>query len=310
MKNIKNLIFVIAIFLTIGVSAQQTPQTSFFTQSRAFWNPAYTGFGDKLAFNAFVRQQWLGFGGQAPRTILMDFQYPFVNYNMAASGALQYDQTGPVSKKGINFNYAYHIKDLGQNNGQLSLGVTAGAQQYVFDPSDEVVNNEGDPLLSGGSQTSFFPNVGGGLFYISSMDQYKNNTNFFFGASFVQGYQTNVLLDQLNQKRVSQIVFDLGSKIYGYDYSIEPIVSVNFSKPEIIDVLAGLTFEMKDKFWAGIGYSSVQEFTIQGGYIFEEIAGRDTRLKVGMLANIGLGDKLSTFGPGAELFFRYELDMD
>jgi len=310
MKASKIIVLIIGLFITLSIQAQQTPQTTFFNDSRAFWNPAYTGVDQQLAFNTFVRQQWLGFGVNAPRLINLDFQYPFVDYNMAASGAIHYDQTGPVSKRGPVLNYAYQLKDLGRREGQLSLGVSAGAQQYVFNPSNEVLNQEGDPSLTGGSKSAFFSSIGGGFYYINSTEEYRNNTNFFLGGSFLQGYETNVLIDSINQKRVNHLILDLGSKIYGNDYLVQPSISINLSAPEIINVLAGVTFEMRDQFWAGVGYSSIQEFTIQGGYILDEVAGRDTRLKIGALANIGLGERIENFGPGMELFVRYELDMD
>ena len=310
MKEMRNYIIGILLFASSIGFAQQTPQTSFFTQNRATWNAAFTGMNEQISVNTFVRQQWLGFGLDAPRTVSLDFQYPFVDLNMAAGAAIHYDQTGPVSKRGVNLNYAYQIKDLGLNDGQLNFGIMAGGHQYVFNPSNQVVNNDGDPLLETGNQTAFYPSIGGGMFYLSSTETYRNNTNFYAGLSFQQAYETNVLVGQYNQKRISHTIFDLGSRIYGYNYMIEPSISVNLTTPEIIDVLLGVTFEMRDKFWAGAGYSSIQELALQGGYIIEDVGGRDTRLKLGVLGNIGLGEKLEDFGPGAELFIRYEFDMD
>jgi type IX secretion system PorP/SprF family membrane protein len=160
----RNLILLIFVFSSLISVAQQTPQTSFFTQSRANWNAAYTGMNEQISVNTFLRQQWLGFGLDAPRTLSLDFQYPFVDLNMAAGAAIHYDQTGPVSKRGINLNYAYQVKDLGLNEGQLSFGIMAGGHQYVFNPSDQVVTNDVDQFLESGTQTAFYPSVGGGIF--------------------------------------------------------------------------------------------------------------------------------------------------
>jgi len=308
--NSKHILIFLALIYTTSVFGQQTPQTSFFNEGRAFWNPAYVGNDQQLTFNTYLRQQWLGFGLDAPRLIAVDFQYPFVDYNMAASGALVYDQTGPVSKRGVQGNYSYQLREIAGGDGMLSLGITAGGFQYVFNPSNTVVNSDGDPLIEGGTKSGFFPSVGGGVFYQSNTEKFRNNTNFYFGGSFLQAYETNVLVGDINQQRVSHMILDIGSKIYGYDYMVQPSLSVNLTTPEIINLLAGVTFEMKDKFWAGVGYSSVRDFAFQGGYIFDEIAGRDTRLRVGVLGTVGLGDRLEQLGPGAELFIRYELDMD
>ena len=310
MNKMKYISVMVILFVVLQMQGQQTPQTTFFNKGRAFWNPAYTGFDPAISADVFVRQQWLGFGSSAPRTIMADYQHNFIDYNMAASGSLQFDQTGPVSKRGVNLNYAYQVKDIGRNDAQFCAGVTAGLQQYVFDGSDEVVVSGGDPLLANSNQTAFFPSVGAGIFYQSGTRAWKNDTYLYGGLSFQQAYQTNVLLGQLNQQRVSHLIFDLGSKIYNYDLMIEPSVSVNFTEPDIMSVLLGVSMEMRDAFWAGAGYNSVGAFAIQGGYILNEISGRDTRLRLGVLGSFGTGDSWQNLGPSAELLIRYEFDLD
>lgn len=307
----KNILCILACFVLVDLAAQQTPQTSFFNENRASWNPAYTGHNKLMSINGYIRQQWLGFGASAPRTLMVDYQHPFVDYNMAVSGGLLYDQTGPVSKRGVNANYAYSLSDLGDSDAVFSIGLSAGAIQYVYNPNNEVTEKEGDPLVANGNQTSFFPSISGGAFLLSSTQTYRQNTSFYVGISFLQAYESNVLVAGLNQKRTSHVVFDIGSRIYGYDYYVEPSFSVNFSNPEIIDVLAGATFHMRDAFWVGIGYSSVKELAVQGGYVLDDFNGRDTQLKIGVLGNIGITNaKVNNLGPGAELFIRYQLDMD
>jgi hypothetical protein len=72
----------------------------------------------------------------------------------------------------------------------------------------------------------------------------------------------------------------------------------------------GAKYEYEKTFWAGLGYSNVNEISIQGGFIINEFGGRDTRLRIGALGNVAITDRIKQFGPGFEILLRYEFDMD
>jgi type IX secretion system PorP/SprF family membrane protein len=256
----------------------------------------------------FVRQQWLGFSG-APTTGYINYQYPFVDYNMSAGGALVFDKTGPVNKIGLQLNYAYKLKDALGDDSQLSLGISAGGHNYSFNSTNAVVNDSDDPLL-GKSSSGFFPNVGVGFKFISDIREYRADNSFFFGLAYQQAYQSNVIVSNLNQKRYSHIIFDFGSRIYNDEGYIEPSLSVNYVNPEILNFQVGAKYEMRDKFWAGLGYSSINDLNIQGGMIFDDFGSRDGKLRIGILANANISGIIQDFGPGVEFFTRYEFDMD
>lgn len=292
-----------------ALKAQQLPQSSFFTDAIGFWNPAYTGIDDALSVNARVRQQWFGFGGGAPTTINLDAQYPVLDLNMAFGGGLLYDKTGPVSKAGISMNYAYSLNEIAGGDAKLSFGILASGYQYTYDPSSEKARDSGDPLLADSRQTAFFPNVGAGVFFISSAEKYDGNTAFRIGLSAQQAYETDVLTDELNQKRIMQLNGDIGLRWYTYETMIEPHASLNITSPDVLYGTVGVNYEMAEAFWAGLGYATSGDMTIQGGFILEEISGRYSRLKIGLLGNVPISNRISQFGPTAEVYMRYEVDQ-
>ncbi len=293
--------------LCLDTFAQQLPYMSMLSEAKSYWNPANTATGSTMNLDLFVRRQWVGFSG-APTTGFINYQLPLVNNNMSVGGSINYDQTGPVAKVGANLNYAYKLLDALGEDSQLSLGITAGGQSYSLNTANAIVNDN-DPLIGQKTSSGFFPNVGLGFYYISDNRDFKSDNTFFCGLAFNQFYQANVLVNDFNQQRISHVVFDLGTRLYSYDSFFEPSINVNYVNPEIMNLALGAKYEVREKFWAGLGYSTVSDVNIQGGIIMPDFGGRDGRLRAGVLSNIGLTSSFQNFGPGFELFLRYEFDM-
>jgi len=287
---------------------QQLAQSTFVEDAKHYWNPAATGVDHNMTTNLFFRQQWLGFGG-GPRTGFISFQYPFVDMNMSAGAIINFDQTGPVSKKGLQLTYAYKVKDFLGEDSQLSLGINAGFQQYVFDPAGETFNDADDVLLQGSNSSTIYPALGGGFYYLSNTKEYDENV-FFVGFAYRNAFTTDVLINNSNQQRERHVHFNIGSRVYQRYSFIEPSITVNYTAPDLIDIRAGLRFEMEDSFWTGLGYSTTNELSIQGGFIIPEFGNRYAKLRIGALGNIGISDDISAFGPGFEIFVGYLYDLD
>lgn len=304
MKNI--LLIFIFITTSLSVSAQQTPNPSLFNQTKAYWNPAATAYGENLVINTLLRKQWVSFKG-TPATGFVDYQYPFVDYNMSVGGMASFDKTGPFSKINIQANYAYKLKEILGEDSQLSIGLSAGVQSYSFNAGNEIYNDEGDPLVTdiGGA---FTPSVGVGMFYISNTDKWRGNS-FYTGFAVNQIMESSILKGFSNQKRRRHITADIGTKIYNYNSYIEPSLTLSYVNPEIIDLLVGVKYELRDAFWAGVGYSSSKELALQGGIVIDNINGKFSQLRVGALFNLGITQAVKQFGPGFELLVNYEFEM-
>ena len=302
----KNLIIIFLLMAYVSLSAQQTPSSSIFTETKAYWNPAATAYGENLVINTLLRKQWVSFKG-APTTGFVDYQYPFLDYNMSVGGLASFDKTGPFTKIDVQANYAYKLKDISGDDSQLSIGLSAGIQSYNFKATDEVFNDEGDPLIQdiGGA---IAPKFSLGFFYVSNLRKWSGNS-FYTGLSVNQLIEPNVLKEQSNQKRKRHIVVDVGTKIYSYNYFLEPSFTLNYVSPEIIDLLFGVKYELRDAFWAGLAYSSSKELGVQGGIVLDNINGKFARLKLGAAFNIAVSQKIKDFGPGFEVLVNYEFEM-
>ena len=307
----KKLIYIIAVsVITISsIVAQQLPYTSQFNDSRSIWNPAATAYGTHMVTNVHMRQQWLGFDG-APRTGSLMAEYPLLDYNMSAGAGLTFDKTGPVSKIGFQVNYAYKLKGVFTRDGQLSVGIGARISQYSFDPSNVTINDTEDPLANGGRATTFFPALNAGVFYISNHNKFDGGNVFFTGLSYSQVYAGDVLANSLRQDRYNHIFFEIGTRIQNRDSYFEPSFMFNYTNPELSTIILAGKYEMKDAFWAGLGYSSASDISIQGGYILPNIGSRYDELRFGVLGNYGISDRATEFGLGFEAIISYSYNLD
>ncbi len=300
------LLIIIFLGASYILSAQQTPYTSLFTESKAFWNPAATAYEDNIVINTLLRKQWISFKG-TPSTGYIDYQYPFVNHNMSVGGVVNFDKIGPFTKISLQANYAYKLRGLfGSDDSQLSLGISGGVQSYNYNASDEVYNDDGDPLLE--NIGGLAPTLGLGFFYTSNYEKWNGNS-FYTGLAFNQVLESSIINKLANQKRRRHIAAVVGAKVYYYDSYIEPMLSINYVNPEIIDMIFGAKYELRDAFWAGLGYSTNKNLALQGGIILDRVNGKFSRLKIGALFNIDVSQKLKEFGPGFELLVSYEFDM-
>jgi len=305
------LTLLLAFMLTISNSlfAQQLAHTSTFEGTKAYWNPAATAITPHMQTDLWFRQQWVGFGSTAPRTGYIGFQMPFVDQNMGAGGMVHFDQTGPVSKTGLQLNYNYQLRGILREDAQLSLGISAGFNQYAFNKDNVIFNDANDVLLQANTNSILYPTIGAGLYYLSSTDTYYDNV-FYFGLSYNQLYATDVLINDFNQERERHMIFNMGTKIYSSESYVEPSLTVNVTSPEIVNFIAAIKYELRDRFWAGIGYSSVSELVLQGGYVIDRIASRYDQLRIGIIGNVGINDAISNFGPGTEIYIAYRFEVD
>ncbi len=308
MKHLNIIFTFILLNVTIlTLKAQQLANSSHISETRASWNPAFTAVGNDMIFDGFFRTQWIGFSG-APISGFASFQYPLLDYNMSGGAILNFDKTGPVSKMGIQLNYAYKLKEVLSKYGQMSLGISANFQQYSFDGNNAVINDFDDNLILNNRVSSFFPAIGAGFYYTSNVREYKGNT-FFIGGAINQLYTTDVLIDEFDQVRQKHIHFNIGGRFYSYDSYVEPMITANVVQPDIIDVLYSLRYEKENLFWAGLGFSGTGMAAMQGGIILDKFGNKYAKLKIGILANYGLTSSLANTGAGTELYVSYNFDM-
>lgn len=309
MKNIL-YIFFISLF-AFSLNGQQLGYDSQFTETRPFWNPAATAPNTLMSYDAFFRQQWIGFSG-APRTAYASALFPLIDLNMSIGGYVYNDATGPVTRTGAKINYAYKLQKFLTDDGILAFGISANAQQFRYNGNSQVFIDEGDGIIEAANSSTFFPSVGGGVYFNTNpVDFNREKNSFYVGFAFNHAYTTDVLLNDANFQRQRHMHFMVGGKIMKYDSYIEPSLTANYVSPEILDYILSLKYEKENAFWAGLGYSSVNDLMMQGGLILDRFLGnRYAKLRLGALANVMASEHIDDLGPGMEIFIRYEVDID
>jgi type IX secretion system PorP/SprF family membrane protein len=307
MRN--TLYIIIALLVSTAAYSQQLPETTPIQDLQHVWNPAFLAPGTEMEVSAFYRKKWVGFDN-APNTAFVTIQYPFVDQNMSAGASIISDKTGPVSKLGLQLSYAYKLKEIFKRDDQISLGVQGYLYQYKFNPNGEVTTSPDDILLmNNASQTRFNPSMGFGFAYRSYDEEFDGENIFYFGGSVMQFLESELALSSATAPRERHYFMNVGGKFFSYDYYIEPSVQVNYVNPEIIDIVLGAKFEMEETFWAGLNYSSINDLSINGGVILNDVGDRYSYLKIGAIAGINVGDVFSA-GPGFEFYVGYVFDVD
>jgi len=304
----KIIFFIVSLCISGTCVAQQLPETTPIQDIHHVWNPAFLTSTTEMEISAFYRKKWVGFDN-APNTAFITAQYPFVDMNMSAGASIISDRTGPVSKLGLQLSYAYKLKEIFKRDDVVSLGLQGYFYQYKFDPSKEVAFSIDDPLLQTGSQTAFNPSVGFGFAYQSYVEEFDGENIFYAGASIMQFLQSDLVLTSGSAPRARHYFMNVGGKFFSYNYYIEPSFQVNYSNPEIIDIILGAKFEMEETFWAGVNYSSISDLSINGGVILNDVGNRYSYLKIGAIAGINSGSTFSA-GPGFEFYVGYVFDVD
>lgn len=261
MKKIYLLLLLIA--GTFGF-AQQLPQYSQYMLNEMAINPAVAGRDDFAEVRSNNRHQWVGIT-DAPRTYMLTLQGPIKDKNMGLGMNIYTDIVGPTRRTGVNFSYAYHLKlnkDL-----HLSLGLSAGLQQWGIDGSKITLRDEGDQQLLTSYRTAPVPDLGAGVYF------YKKD-KFYFGVSLPQMYQAPIGLYTgvpKNSKLASQLNVNGAYKIDIDDqFQVEPSFLVKYEKPAPVKVDVGARVIYKKEVWLGLVYRHKDAVSALLGYMYKD----------------------------------------
>ena len=261
---IRKLYLFIFLITTFCGFAQQLPQYSQYMLNEMAINPAVAGRDDFAEVRSNNRHQWLGIT-DAPRTYMLTLQGPIKDKNMGLGMNIYTDIVGPTRRTGINFSYAYHLKL--QSDLHLSLGLSAGLQQWGIDGSKITLREEGDQQLINSYRTAPLPDLGAGIYF------YKKD-KFYFGFSLPQMYQAPIGLydgSSNKSKLVSQINVNGAYKIeIDEQFTVEPSFLVKYQKPAPVKVDIGGRVIYKKEIWAGLVYRHKDAVSFLLGYMFKD----------------------------------------
>ena len=140
------LLISVLLFVCTALFAQGDFKLSEQMFSRINQNPAAIGNNEKIQIFTAGRMQYVGMGlEQTPTSALLNGHYYNENLKSGFGLSFSYDELGLYNQT-INAKicYAYNL-DLFEG-GLLSLGLSAGVVNKMFDPARHVWRDGGDPL--------------------------------------------------------------------------------------------------------------------------------------------------------------------
>jgi len=244
MKNI----FRIALLslLTAPVFAQQLPFTSQYMFNDYLMNPAVGGSLDYMPISTSIRSQWTGLDG-APKTQTLSAHKKF-GERMGLGAFLFNDVTGPISEKGLQLSYAYHLPMA--NDAKISFGLGAMLFLHSIDVNQLEFDEAEDQITQSLGGNSFSPDANFGILYYT--DKYK------VGISIPQLLQNSVYKNDENEKLNSLVrhYYLHGEYIFNIndDFDVIPSTLIKYVTGAPVQFDVNVRGLYKKKYWLGLSY--------------------------------------------------------
>ena len=200
------IFYIVTNLQPVFIYGQADIHFSQFYETSILRNPALTGvFADEYKVGVYYRNQWSSITNPYTTGLLSAesrVSISRVSNDFLSFGILAYnDKAGSIDQSITSFypaiNYNKSINP--DHNAYLSVGFTAGYQQYSFDPSKATFNNQ----YLGGSFSAINPtgenlpnpkmsllDLGAGINYNTSIGEY-NKTTYIVGFSVYHATQPN-----------------------------------------------------------------------------------------------------------------------
>ncbi|MDI9342098.1 MAG: type IX secretion system membrane protein PorP/SprF [Sediminibacterium sp.] len=244
------------------VKAQQLPQYTQYMLNEMAINPAVAGKDEFADARSNNRYQWTGIT-DAPRTYMLTVHGPIKAKNMGLGMHLYTDIVGPTRRTGLSLAYAYHIK-TGEDT-HISMGLSAGMQQWGIDGDKLILRDGGDENLLTKYQTAYIPDFGAGIYF-------HKKDRFYIGFSAPQLYQSPInLYRNVDEKGRIVTHFNLNGAYtfdLGEDFKLEPSFLAKYAMPAPPKIDVGVRAIYKNMVWLGGAYRHNDAFTALVGYMF------------------------------------------
>ena len=259
----KKVFYITVIVLLVNsIYAQQLPQYTQYMLNEMAINPAVAGKDNDGDVRSNNRYQWTGIA-DAPRTYMLTLHSPLKNRHMGLGTQIYTDIVGPTRRVGISVSYAYHIK-IAQKT-KLSLGLSAGIQQWGIDGHKLHLHDSGDENLVTQYQTKTVPDFGAGV--------YVHNDNWYIGFSAPQLYQSPIKLYNNGDNKGTLVRHFILNGAYKFkvsdDFKVEPSFLVKYANPTPLEIDLGTRVIYQDQVWLGIGYRHHDAITALIGFMYK-----------------------------------------
>lgn len=258
----KILYITVSVLLMSNLEAQQLPQYTQYMLNEMAINPAVAGKDNYADVRSNNRYQWLGIT-DAPRTYMLTLHSPFKNRHMGLGTHIYTDIVGPTRRVGISLAYAYHIKVAEKT--RVSLGISAGIQQWGIDGHKLHLHDAGDENLLTQYQTKIVPDLGAGL--------YVHNDKWYLGISAPQLYESPIKLYENGDHKGTLVTHFLVNGAYkfdvGDDFKVEPSFMLKYANPAPVKLDVGARVIYQEQVWLGVGYRHNDAYTALIGFMYK-----------------------------------------
>ena len=158
MKKTYKFIGAVALLFSLGVSAQQTPEYTFWRQNMSLINPAYVGSTEKTEINVISYKDQFNGVHDGPQTQSLAAQGSF-NDNVGVGLEIVSDRVFIQKETNVFANFSYKLS-FGEGK-DLFLGLKAGGSFFSVDFNKLQTS---DPINQG-QVSKFNPNFGLGAYY-------------------------------------------------------------------------------------------------------------------------------------------------
>ncbi|MDR3268663.1 MAG: type IX secretion system membrane protein PorP/SprF [Tannerella sp.] len=200
------LIIVTGSLCAVRAWAQSDAQFNQYFTAMGYYNPAYAGKTGELNVSALYNMQWLGMGGNTPKTMLVAADMPWkYGKSLHGLGVVVYNETLGLDKNMYtSAQYAFK-KKIGK--GTLSIGLQAGLLSAAFDgasiyipDSEDHESADSDEAMPTAQVDAMGLDLAAGLFY------YTNK--YYVGVGSTHLLEPKLDLDE-NTERIIPRMYNL-----------------------------------------------------------------------------------------------------
>ena len=246
----RKIYFIIVLFASFEVSAQQDAQFSHYIFNQLFVNPATAGSENVTRFQAIYRTQYLGYqstfdDGGAPVTQVISANIPLKMIKSGVGLTFVNDKIGASIQRDMKLSYAYHLPVGGS---QLALGASGGFFTRGIDYSRLRARDENDPLLATGSVNQSVFDLGAGAYLYNSGYAIGLSMNHLNEPKFGLGTKTAT-------NTLKRSAYLTGTMLFGVSYMIDvsPMLIIK-SDLTTFSAEAGAMATYDSRYWVGASY--------------------------------------------------------
>ncbi|MBK9357919.1 MAG: type IX secretion system membrane protein PorP/SprF [Bacteroidales bacterium] len=266
------LLLLTGFIFPFAVMAQQEPQITLNRFNHMAVNPGYAGLRDAICVTGFIREQWVGIDDAegnkvSPQTFIISGDSPIRILRGGVSATVMQDKIGYFKDVYVKLGYAYN-RPVG--NGELGIGFNVGFLNKTLDIGKLKPVDGGDPLLTGGNESTMFTDLAIGAFYMEPNGLYLgiSSTQLLEGSRKL-GTSSNGAEFKLRRHYYGTAGYEI-SWIRNPAYVFIPSVFAKFDGTTFqVDLNA--TLEYNRKFWGGLTYRFQETAAVMLGLNIKDI---------------------------------------